>query len=710
MKILSMTATFGKLEHQTLTLKPGLNIIEAPNEWGKSTWCAFITAMLYGIETRAHSTKNALADKEHYAPWSGTPLSGRMDLLWNGHAVTIQRSTKGRNLFGVFKAYETDSGLDIPELNAVNCGQMLLGVEKNVFLRSGFLRNDDLPVTQDEALRRRLNDIVTTGDESGTADALAQTLRDLKNRCRANRSTGLLPQAEAQRNALRNKLAELEELRFQSRHHTHRLTQLDTWNRELENHKAALDYRTSRENSQKYTDALAALAALESKEQTLRDRCATLPSPEEADSKLLRLQQLRRHWDSLLMETQLLTQAPRQDTAFGCFRDLSPEAAVEKARKDAQTYSDLTQKRSFPWWMILPLILSIPALLIPHWIGVVLAGILAVAGVMLVSRHFSGTRRRNASAVALLQHYHPLSPVQWITAAQSYADSEANYAAALAQHQQIQQQLEARRTALIAEISAVTDGKTLAQGEQFYLDAQRAHQELSAAVREHRTAANLVQALQNPQQATAPTFPDKLEYPLAETQRLLSDCAREQRQLHQQLDITKGRMEALGSIADIPAELDAVNKRITALEETYAALELAQSTLADATAQLQRRFAPQITSRAQTLFSRLTQGRYNRLALSEDFGIHAGTIEETILHSALWRSDGTTDQLYLALRFAMAEALTPEAPLILDDALVRFDDRRLEEALRVLQDESDKKQVIVFTCQSRENRILNNLS
>jgi uncharacterized protein YhaN len=91
-----MTATFGKLEHQTLTLKHGLNIIEAPNEWGKSTWCAFLVAMLYGIDTRSHSTKNALADKERYAPWSGSPMSGSMELEWEGRFITIQRSTKGR--------------------------------------------------------------------------------------------------------------------------------------------------------------------------------------------------------------------------------------------------------------------------------------------------------------------------------------------------------------------------------------------------------------------------------------------------------------------------------------------------------------------------------------------------------------------------------------------------------------------------------------
>ena len=37
MRIYETTATFGKLEHETLKLQPGMNIIHAPNEWGKST-------------------------------------------------------------------------------------------------------------------------------------------------------------------------------------------------------------------------------------------------------------------------------------------------------------------------------------------------------------------------------------------------------------------------------------------------------------------------------------------------------------------------------------------------------------------------------------------------------------------------------------------------------------------------------------------------
>ena len=114
MKIYKMTATFGKLEHAELTLQPGLNILTAPNEWGKSTWCAFLVAMLYGLDTRAKTTKTTLADKERYAPWSGNPMAGRIDLNWNGRDITIERRTKGRVPLGEFKAYETDSGLACP--------------------------------------------------------------------------------------------------------------------------------------------------------------------------------------------------------------------------------------------------------------------------------------------------------------------------------------------------------------------------------------------------------------------------------------------------------------------------------------------------------------------------------------------------------------------------------------------------------------------
>ena len=88
--------------------------------------------------------------------------------------------------------------------------------------------------------------------------------------------------------------------------------------------------------------------------------------------------------------------------------------------------------------------------------------------------------------------------------------------------------------------------------------------------------------------------------------------------------------------------------------------------------------------------------------MGQDFSLQAAAGEEDTLRDCLWRSDGTMDQLYLALRLAVAEELTPEAPLILDDALVRFDDQRMKAAMEILKETSKNRQVICFTCQKRE--------
>ena len=61
MLIQRMAASFGRLQNDTLELRPGLNILQAPNETGKSTWCAFLLSMLYGINSRERDRPGAPA-------------------------------------------------------------------------------------------------------------------------------------------------------------------------------------------------------------------------------------------------------------------------------------------------------------------------------------------------------------------------------------------------------------------------------------------------------------------------------------------------------------------------------------------------------------------------------------------------------------------------------------------------------------------------
>lgn len=57
------------------------------------------------------------------------------------------------------------------------------------------------------------------------------------------------------------------------------------------------------------------------------------------------------------------------------------------------------------------------------------------------------------------------------------------------------------------------------------------------------------------------------------------------------------------------------------------------------------------------------------------------------------------------MRLAICETVLPAddpIPLVLDDALVRFDDDRCRAALELLYEESQAHQILLFTCQHRE--------
>ena len=208
MILLQLRANFGKL-HGTLTLHEGLNELCLPNEAGKSTWSAFLLAMLYGIDTRERATRENqnLPAKERYRPWDGSSMEGAIDLIWNGRAITIERRSQGRTPMGAFRAYETESGTPVPELTAENCGRTLCGAERSVFERTAFVRQLGMAVSSDAQLEQRLSALVTTGEEGPSASALEKKLRDLKNKYTYR--TGLLPRLQARRDELQAQLSAL---------------------------------------------------------------------------------------------------------------------------------------------------------------------------------------------------------------------------------------------------------------------------------------------------------------------------------------------------------------------------------------------------------------------------------------------------------------------------------------------------------------------
>lgn len=702
MRIYKMTATFGKLQNETLTLEPGLNIITAPNEWGKSTWCAFLLAMFYGLDTRAKSTKTTLADKERYAPWSGQPMEGRVDLRWKDQDITIERRTRQRIPLGEFKAYETASGLPVPELTAANCGVTLLGVEQSVFRRAGFIRLSDLPVTQDEALRRRLNALVTTGDDSGSGDKLSDQLRDLRNKCRYNKS-GLLPQAERERDEIAAKLQELEGLDDQCKTLRQRLDSLKNWLGEIHNHQRFLSYAAAEADAARMAQARDLRDKAEAALHGWEIRCAAVPSREEAETRLKELNFFRSEWEALATEQRMLPPEPREPELPPPFVGMTTDAARAMAKRDAAVYTAAGHAAAALALLIFG-ILGLLGAAVMLALKIYLPGILsAAAALAVIGWGIYEKQERKKQARGLLAKYRDPDPSHWAEPIEEYEDQKQRFAEAQREYREAAGDVEVQSMVMQKRRGALLGKRDLDQAVAECQKALSLWDSLEGARRELETAQRhfeTVSAMVKP--VAPPPLPDRMTASEAETAQLLSECLAEQQRLQNRLGQVQGRMETLGDRKAMEAQLEKKNRRIQNLEKTYAALTLALETLNEARAELQRRFAPRIAKRAQENLTVMTGGRYRSLSMGEDFSLQAGTESESTLRDILWRSDGTVDQLYLALRLAVAEELTPDAPLILDDALVRFDDARMKAAVTLLREAGEKKQVLCFTCQQRE--------
>lgn len=142
----------------------------------------------------------------------------------------------------------------------------------------------------------------------------------------------------------------------------------------------------------------------------------------------------------------------------------------------------------------------------------------------------------------------------------------------------------------------------------------------------------------------------------------------------------------------------------TELEENIAALELAASELERLSKEYYEEVEDELNSEVSRYVSLLTNGAYDSVRLSEKGTIRILTEGRDITPQSL--SSGTLEQIYLALRLAVGAIVTKEEamPIFLDDAFSMYDDERLAETLRVLA--GLDRQILIFSCQKREYRIL----
>ena len=664
-------ATFGKLEHCSLSFSSGLNIIEAPNESGKSTLLAFLRVMLYGFPPRE---RGALADKNRYAPWSLSPMRGTLSLSSQKGNITLQRdTTRANSPMGRFSAIYTASGESVDGLTAADCGETLLGIPCEIYERSAFIRQSSLTVDASAELERRIAALITTGEEGQSFSEASAALKKQLNTRKYNKS-GRIPALEAEIVAQERSLAELSQL------------------------------------TRSRQDAEAALATFDAEEASLR---AQLRAHDICDAQDIRLAaaQAQQRWQAAESSAEQLRRTliedrvpPRDALEQGRMRLIALSSLKADAADAQQRYRDaegalaaFDAKPAERAHSLLPYIIVSAVLFAALMVIQTLPAAVAMAGRVLSGIAPLALLIIDANSRRKVRRVHDEKRRVF---EQALREAQSDAAA--------QQKLcdSAARELLVlipaGDISRVST----------YLDtALHKYAELDTLEREARELSLRCELLSAQQpQSDVPTEPAaRPTRSRAELQSALDALTVRRREAQSTFDYTSGRCRAIGDAAELEAGLAQKRTELAQNQGEYDAIALAMEALQHANTALQSRFSPALSRRAGELFSRLTGGKYESVLLDRTFSAQAGEAGESISHDAQLLSLGTLDQLYLAVRLAICESVLPESdppPIVLDDALVRFDDARCRAALDLLLEESKSRQILLFTCQHRESAYL----
>jgi len=166
-------------------------------------------------------------------------------------------------------------------------------------------------------------------------------------------------------------------------------------------------------------------------------------------------------------------------------------------------------------------------------------------------------------------------------------------------------------------------------------------------------------------------------------------------------------MEGRTGAVEAAAEAQEHAAAIRSLVRRYLRARLAATVLEQEVERYRQQNQGPILKRANELFPRLTLGHYVGLTVgfdARDQGVLLCVRDDGSEVGVEGLSDGTRDQLYLALRLASLErylALNPAMPVVLDDILIHFDDERARAALAVLGEFAQRAQVLFFTHHAR---------
>lgn len=681
--------SFGKLQRQEVRFDDGINVIHGSNEAGKTTLRSFLVAMLFGWE----KGRGKADPYTRYLPWDAPgAYRGAMELEVGGEEYRVERNF-----------LTTEPSLRVyrkPSLREVSAEGGLLPALGSSLTRAGYENTALFPqgsANPDGELAKIFANYVANMqssrnsgvDVAGALESLAAQRKALEKKKLPEAEAALVTKIET----LRAKIAERDRLAEDRARLTEELAETerrlslcdDTAEREqpalIERLSAEYDTYMKSENAADRQEEL-----LDDTEKQIEAALRELPDTDELRAKERRLDELLRQRVAADAEWKANTE------------ELQRRREFHAGRK--KLYGFLVKAGVV--MTILGLVAVVMAFsgksewrqsMRPYAIGAALCGVL-ITGLSLFRRSSEKWELSRIDANSKLPGNAGVLP-----------ERIREEIAALPTEEELHRQIE-NAVAVQARAEA---GREQLQRQRDELATER---ERLLAERERLLEAwSAVEPMADLTDAAVAQIRSQ-----AEAKRTENAAVR--RELTERKDLLRAKLERLevqieaaqeldASLYDSENELSAVKKQREADEIDRQALALAEERIRTISAKIHDSFGVEFGSLLSKLAEETTSGAHAKIVADEKLAVKTeGTYRAASIDSL---SAGAAEQLYLALRLAVAEKMygAEHLPLVFDDSFVYYDSVRLRSTLAMIAARGE--QVLLFTCSERESEALTEL-
>jgi len=685
---------FGKLKNRSFSFGRGMNVIYGTNEAGKSTIQSFITAMFYGLKGGRSSGTGIPSPLKRFMPWDGLPYGGAITYtIDNGDSFRIERDFF-RNTIAVYDSSYNDitSSFNFGRDRLPMVGEAHLGMDESTFESTVLIRQMEVRL------------------DNGSSSVLAARLVNMDS----PDIDGLVFQrAEAVlTNAVKNKVGT-------ERSRTQPLDKLQSELKRLETEYKALAERQREKEKllQELSEIKAGLRRLEAQEHRLVKIGELIGTRKRIDDGMKKEARLSETVKQISEIESTIGKLHSPDDSGGKTTQKHDETgAVQPGRYRP----GMTSKAMIAFRIVLLLLCAavllasavlmfapagseFAAVPIPPYVYAAAMPICVLIGAMLIKGILD--ERKNIGEKA--------GPTADGMSAGGVAEEGADVTAG-----EIGEKLAALETAkrnllsgasMMYGIKAGNVSDVRSALDDVRADLERLSRQLQSGLEEAAAMDVPLPGIFSQRELDELIYDSDINWledgwktESESLRRKILDTALREKYCEGQLDEDKGETDRMQRVEE---EIAAVREKIGKLENTGKALKLALEVLTEAAEEIRLSNAPELNNRLSVIISGLTGGRYTDLRGDNKLLLKASDPQQGDVRNVSVLSGGTADQMYLALRLAVADMLTSggeSLPLVMDEVFSQFDDKRTELALKYLYRERRDRQILLFTCKMRE--------